>query len=303
MNNNELVSIIIPTYNREKIIWETIECAINQSYKNIEIIIWDNYSTDNTFSIIEKYAKNDNRITLFKNKENLWPVRNWQECINKAKWKYLKILWSDDLISKDFIEETIKLFDKDTAFVFTTTEIFYNDWKKHSAYLQKNTIISSKNYIEKSVLNESDFPLSPWCAIFRTIDVKNNLIIEIDNNDWLIFNKYWAGNDLLIFLLTAINYKYVKHIQEVKSYFRAHKWSISCTNDINLYYEWARKYVSIIYNNQKLKNKFKTKIYILSIFFKNYKNINLSTEWNINFNYFFKKVFSNIYLAIKNKII
>ncbi|MDP2090202.1 MAG: glycosyltransferase family 2 protein [Candidatus Gracilibacteria bacterium] len=303
MNNNELVSIIIPTYNREKIIGETIECAINQSYKNIEIIIGDNYSTDNTFSIIEKYAKNDNRITLFKNKENLGPVRNWQECINKAKGKYLKILWSDDLISKDFIEETIKLFDKDTAFVFTTTEIFYNDGKKHSAYLQKNTIISSKNYIEKSVLNESDFPLSPGCAIFRTIDVKNNLIIEIDNNDGLIFNKYGAGNDLLIFLLTAINYKYVKHIQEVKSYFRAHKGSISCTNDINLYYEWARKYVSIIYNNQKLKNKFKTKIYILSIFFKNYKNINLSTEGNINFNYFFKKVFSNIYLAIKNKII
>lgn len=52
-NENPLVSILIPVYNREKYIGEAIESAINQTYKNIEVIIVDNCSTDNTWKILQ----------------------------------------------------------------------------------------------------------------------------------------------------------------------------------------------------------------------------------------------------------
>ena len=62
----ELVSIITPTYNSEKFISETINSIINQTYTNWELLITDDFSSDNTVEIIESYAKNDTRIKLFK---------------------------------------------------------------------------------------------------------------------------------------------------------------------------------------------------------------------------------------------
>ena len=58
-NENPLVSILIPVYNREKYIGEAIESAINQTYKNIEVIIVDNCSTDNTWKILQDYQCKD----------------------------------------------------------------------------------------------------------------------------------------------------------------------------------------------------------------------------------------------------
>ncbi len=64
-----LVSILIPTYNRELFIGEAIESAINQKYKNLEIIIVDNCSKDKTNEIINNYLKLDNRIKYYKNSD------------------------------------------------------------------------------------------------------------------------------------------------------------------------------------------------------------------------------------------
>ena len=62
---SELVSVITPIYNSEKYISKTINSVINQSYKNLEIILVDDGSTDKTYEILKKYAKMDKRIKLF----------------------------------------------------------------------------------------------------------------------------------------------------------------------------------------------------------------------------------------------
>ena len=66
---NELVSIVVPIYNTEQYIPKCIESLINQTYKNLEIILIDDGSTDNSFNICKKYQKEDERIKLF-HKEN-----------------------------------------------------------------------------------------------------------------------------------------------------------------------------------------------------------------------------------------
>jgi glycosyltransferase involved in cell wall biosynthesis len=63
---NELVSIIIPTYNTEKFIRDTLQSVQNQTYQNWEMILVDDASTDKTVSVIEEFAKKDSRIKLFK---------------------------------------------------------------------------------------------------------------------------------------------------------------------------------------------------------------------------------------------
>ena len=205
-----LVSILIPTYNRELFIGEAIESAINQKYKNLEIIIVDNCSKDNTNEIINNYLKLDNRIIYYKNNENIGPVLNWNKCIDLASGEYVKILWSDDLIDDNFIFDTISVFSDKTAFVLTgynildsiSNKILYNSKFQYKNY-------STVEYIKDILLfNSCDFPVSPASAIFRLKDLRNSFVIEIPNNENLDSKKNGAGNDLLIMLNIAINKKY-----------------------------------------------------------------------------------------------
>ena len=95
---NELVSIVVPIYNTEQYIPKCIESLINQTYKNLEIILVDDGSTDNSFNICEKYQKEDERIKLF-HKENggVSSARNYG--IKKATGKYICFCDSDDYYS------------------------------------------------------------------------------------------------------------------------------------------------------------------------------------------------------------
>ena len=95
---NELVSIVVPIYNTEQYIPKCIESLINQTYKNLEIILIDDGSTDNSFNICKKYQKEDERIKLF-HKENggVSSARNYG--IKKATGEYICFCDSDDYYS------------------------------------------------------------------------------------------------------------------------------------------------------------------------------------------------------------
>lgn len=238
-----LISILIPVYNREKLVGETIESAINQTYKNIEIIIVDNCSTDNTWQVLEHYAALDNRIRLFKNKENIGPVRNWKRCIDEAKGEYSKILFSDDLISENFVEDTLKCFKKDIAFVLTPFKVFGQDKDFKSGSYENINEITTEEYLNNILLiDKFKFPVSPGAALFRTEDLINSLEVDIPNQLMLDFNTSGAGNDLLLYLNTAIKYRSIKIASTSTSFFRSHNDSFTIANRLNVYYEYARLY-------------------------------------------------------------
>jgi glycosyltransferase involved in cell wall biosynthesis len=96
-NKNYLISVIIANYNKEKFLDKSISSVLNQSYKNIELIIIDDCSTDSSWNIIKKFYKNDKRIKIFKTKKNSKSAsipRNLG--ISKAKGYYVAFLDSDD---------------------------------------------------------------------------------------------------------------------------------------------------------------------------------------------------------------
>lgn len=104
---NPLVSIIVPTYNVKHYIRECIESILNQTYKNIEIIIVNDGSTDNSMTMINDYVTSINKIKVI-NQENqgLSAARN--SGIERAKGKYIAMIDSDDKIKPDFIKNLVK---------------------------------------------------------------------------------------------------------------------------------------------------------------------------------------------------
>jgi glycosyltransferase involved in cell wall biosynthesis len=226
---NPLVSILIPVYNREKIVGDTIQSAINQTYTNIEIIIVDNCSTDGTWAVLEDYQKKDSRILIFRNEKNVGPVRNWGISFEKASGEFGKIIYSDDTIESTFLEQSVPfLKNKEIAFVFTSVKLgkSLNSFKISYETYNDTQIYSSQSFI-KNALYRENAPVSPGCALFRLKDLKKNLQFEIPSPSLKDFYLHGAGNDLLLFLITAHEYPSVAFIKRPLVFFRDHKNSIS----------------------------------------------------------------------------
>lgn len=309
--NNKLVSILIPVYNRENLIEETVKNALNQTYTNIEIIVVDNKSTDNTWDVLQRLASQDDRIKIFQNETNIGPVRNWKRCIDEASGEYGKILWSDDLIAPQFLEKTVSFIEnQDVGFVFTGTEIFIDgtDQKSSHYFIGETGIYESEEYIKGTL--EGTYPVSPGCALFRLKDLKENLLVDIPNKVESDFAMHAIGNDLLIFLLTAQHYRNFAFVNDKLSFFRAHEGSISIqSNDgkLPLHYDLVKAYFVENYQIDLVK-KMNANLWINIKRFKNgVKKYNLdkienfylhNSDYKIDWSYLVAKVLKKISIKI-----
>lgn len=271
MDNNPLVSILIPVYNREFIIEETVISALEQTYANFEIIIVDNCSTDKTWEVISRLAKKHDKMKIFQNDTNLGPVRNWEQCINHATGEYGKILWSDDLIDKEFLSKTLPLFSENVGFVFTPRDTFNKNKEivDSGDFLYDSGVYPAEKYIDGILLSEKVIPVSPGCAIYKMDVLKKHLLINIPNEKNIDFSKLGAGNDLLLFLLAFQDYPYYGYVNEKLSLFRDHEGSISINtgnNKLSFLYMYAKAYFIDVYKGNistKTIENFNAKIKIL----------------------------------------
>ncbi len=101
MKNNPLVSILIPTFNREKYLGEAIDSALSQTYKNIEIVVHDDASTDGTSELLKTY--NDPRLRIITTEDNHGMLGGWNYIVRQARGEYIKFLASDDLLDPDCV--------------------------------------------------------------------------------------------------------------------------------------------------------------------------------------------------------
>ncbi|WP_299017518.1 glycosyltransferase family 2 protein [uncultured Polaribacter sp.] len=108
MANQPLVSIITPSYNSSDYLSETIKTVLSQSYKNWEMIIVDDCSTDATEKIVNSYLEKDSRIKFFKNKINSGPALSRNKAIEYAKGRFISFLDSDDLWIPNKLEKQVE---------------------------------------------------------------------------------------------------------------------------------------------------------------------------------------------------
>jgi len=106
--NNKLVSVVMCTYNGEKYLKEQLESILHQTYKNLEIIIVDDCSTDTTISIIKQYMKIDDRISFFQNQDNLGFLKNFEKALPLSNGSYIALADQDDIWKENKIEIFLK---------------------------------------------------------------------------------------------------------------------------------------------------------------------------------------------------
>ena len=156
LKQNPEISVIIPVYNAGKFFERCIESIINQTLKNIEIIIIDDKSTINNEEMYDKYKNKDERIqVILKNKnEGAGITRNLG--IDLAKGKYISFIDSDDYIDKDFLEKMLENAYKNHSDMVVASLVFedINGNQKIKQYPKyKNNIFKGKNEVNEYLLN------------------------------------------------------------------------------------------------------------------------------------------------------
>ncbi len=112
-----LVSVGMPVRNGQKYICQALDSILNQTLTDIEVVICDNDSTDDTQSICQGYVARDPRVRYFRNEQNLGPAGNHNRCFSHAIGKYFKWHAHDDLIAPTFLEKCVAVLENDPKVV------------------------------------------------------------------------------------------------------------------------------------------------------------------------------------------
>lgn len=132
-----LVSVIMPIYNRKDLLIKALESVINQTYKNLEIIISDNYSTDGTEEVCREYAQKDKRIKYFRQEKNIGSLPNGNFCWKQVTGEYVFAVCDDDWVDLDYAEKTINfaINNPEYSAVMPATILYNEDYsvfKQHA---------------------------------------------------------------------------------------------------------------------------------------------------------------------------
>lgn len=191
-NSEKLVSIVLPIYNGEKYMNLSIDSILNQTYKNWELIIIDDCSTDKTPEIAKAYSDKDARISYYRNEVNLKLPRGLNRGFSLSKGDYLTWTSDDNLYYPEAIERMVNsLQTENTDFVFVTCDIINQDGEV------VEIIKAPKNY-KKAILG-GNFVGACFMytrKVYETIGEYNpdNFLVE-DYDYWLkIFAKFDVSN-------------------------------------------------------------------------------------------------------------
>lgn len=144
-----LVSVLIPVYNVEKFVKEAIDSIQNQTYKNLEIIVVDDCSTDATYNIVKSMAVQDKRINLVKNKKNLKISRTLNKALDLATGDYIARMDGDDISALDRIEKKIQFLEENSQFDLVGCSLIAID--VHNKKIGESIYFSKENILKKTV--------------------------------------------------------------------------------------------------------------------------------------------------------
>lgn len=218
---NPKVSVLIPAYNYAHYLSEAIDSVLGQTYKNFELIVVDNCSTDNTEEIVNNYAKHDTRIKFVRNQENIGMYRNYNQALLLATGDYIKFLNADDKFEPTLLEKFVNILENDTTISVVTSCRQYFGSKNDVLIPPFKGKVESTTAILSS-LKKGNWIGEPTTVMFR----RENLNLGLFDISLLMF----ADQDMWLRHLRVGNL-YV--IDEVLSYFRIHEeqGTVNLTDD------------------------------------------------------------------------
>lgn len=214
----KLVSIIVPMFNSEKYITTTLDSFVSQSYKNIEVIVVDDGSKDNSAEIVKEYAIKKSKVRyIYQDNYGAPTARNLG--LENSNGDYVIFFDSDDVMADRAVELFIKELEK------TDSDLIIGDYK----YINKNNlqIDSPTNPYFNEFINE--FPTYELLAFLDPIPGNKMYKKSFLINHNIIFDNVKIGQDLNFYLKAIGNEAQIALVSETALYYRVHEGSISKT--------------------------------------------------------------------------
>jgi len=166
MSLNPKVSIVIPTYNRAGYVKEAMQSVLNQTFVDLELVIVDDTSTDQTTQAVEGFK--DKRIRYHRNSENIGITKNWNKSVELARGEYIVVFHDDDLMLPENIARKTDILDKNTnvGMVCSSAQIIDGQgnisgfWDVHRG-VEKNNIIENGYLCFKKLFLGVNFICAP----------------------------------------------------------------------------------------------------------------------------------------------
>lgn len=148
-----LVSIIMPCYNAERYVAQSIESVLVQSYDNWELLITDDSSTDKSVEIVSKYCTKDDRINILVPDEHQGIARARNMSISRAKGRFMAFLDNDDLWKPEKLEKQINfMLEKEIGFSYTSYELIDQDGITKNKIIQTQGVVDYKKYLRNTII-------------------------------------------------------------------------------------------------------------------------------------------------------
>jgi glycosyltransferase involved in cell wall biosynthesis len=268
----ELVSVIINSFNGSKFVEKSINSVLNQTYKNLEIIFWDNASTDDTKQIINNFSDSRLKPIFSTSFKKLYDAKH--QAILNSKGKYLAFLDVDDWWNEEKLFKQIEMMELEQTSISSTNYWIVNE---------------NKNYIKKALkkrkknINNYNFALQKYFIGMSSLIISNKLYQSLDygfDKSFEVIGDY----DLVLRILKNNN---ITYLNEPLSYYRWHDSNLS-----------HRKFRLNIIELIKWRNKLKKNKNFFSS--KNLVYINDHIIYLMNLYYKNKNSKINFYLFLKN---
>lgn len=229
-NKKALISIIVPVYNSERYISDCLESILMQTYNNIEIIIVDDGSSDNSQNICKEYALKDNRIKIYNlNHSGVSNARNFG--ISKSNGAYIGFVDSDDYISKDMYRlllENCVLTNSDICICDVTRKCKELDIKRNKSVIE----YSQEEYLKKYFKINSQ-----TCEYYPVNKLYKRKVVSIK----MFPEKYREGEDTFGVLKTVFSSNKICYIPEKLYFYRMNENSVTAKysdTDLELICVW-----------------------------------------------------------------
>ncbi|MFG5088389.1 glycosyltransferase family 2 protein [Campylobacter lari] len=294
------ISIILPTYNVEKYIARALDSCINQTFKNIEIIVVDDCGSDKSIDIAKEYASKDKRIKIIHNEKNLGTFASRNIGVLNSSSPYIIFLDPDDYLDISACEKCVEILNDKNAELIVFDFIMVNNDKKEFKYKFDNLFCNIDEYCYYNVSNN----IYNWnlCSKLISKNILLKAMKQIDNS-----LKLTMAEDFLLYFFIVLELNNV-FISSERIYFYVHN-NDSSTTTINI--DRIKQYIieesnvikiASLYLNNNIdflrKYFLKKNLVVLSI--ANYeKKQRLNLIKNYKKNYLFYKISK---ILIKNKI-
>jgi glycosyltransferase involved in cell wall biosynthesis len=243
MKQDQLVSVCIPSYNGEAYLGPAIESALAQTYTNIEILIIDDCSRDNSLEIADQYSATDRRIRFYRNPERLGLVGNWNRCIEESRGEWIKFLFQDDLLDPKCLSmmlADVESSSGDYRVVFSKRDFIFesnvHESQVEDITLARKFIWDISPNIARVSPRDTAYLLTRYPCINIFGEPTSFLLHKTVFEEFGLFDANIAHYcDLEYWLRIGVNLP-MKFVPKTLVYFRIHSESATASNSKNKYF-------------------------------------------------------------------